>query len=123
MKFCTFSPMSELITFSRNPGRLVSDQLLAQPSYAVTTQAHLRAAAALIDHTNGEILAWLHRVEPIAEQRPGTAQISPSQIHALSVLKDCPIDTLLGCLELARLWRLYRSLTQPDRKADIIDRQ
>ncbi len=108
--------MSEL----RDPSRLVSEKLLAQPCYAVTTvttQEQRKAAAALIDHTNEEVLACLkfarsvHRIEPIADQRPGTAQLSPSQIHALSVLKDCSNDTLLGCLELARLWRLYKTLT------------
>ncbi len=110
--------MSEL---SRDPVCLVSDlKFVARPSYAadaVITQEQRQAAAALIDHSNGEILACLkfarsvHRIEPIAEQRPGIAQLSPSQIHALFVLKDCSNDTLLGCLELARLWSLYKTLT------------
>ena len=113
--------MSEL---SRDPVCLVSDlKFLAQPFYAgdaikpIITQEQRQAAAALIDHTNGEILAWLkfarsvHRIEPIAEQRPGIAQLSPSQLRALFVLKDCPNDTLLGCLELARFRRMYKLLT------------
>lgn len=116
--------MSEL---SGQPGRLVSDKILAEPfsatypasaeptesaSAGAATQQQREAVAALIDHDNGEIFAWLklarsaRRIEPIPEQRPGSAHLSPSHIYALFALKDCPNDRLLGWLELARLFRL-----------------
>ena len=74
-----------------------------------TVNYQREAAAALIDHTNGDIFAWLklirsaRSIEPIPEQRPGSAHLSPPQIHALLALKDCPNDRLLSLLELARL--------------------
>ncbi len=98
--------------------RLVSDEVLAEPPVAAdvsiaTAQRQRQAAAALINHSNGDILTWLklarsaRSIEPNPEQRSGNAHLSPSQIHALVVLKDCPDDTLLACLELARLFCLY----------------
>ena len=107
--------MFELAGDSR---RLVSDKLLAEPPVASdvsisTAQRQRQAAAALIDHSNEDILAWLklarsaRSIEPHPEQRSGNAHLSPSQIHALFALKDCPDDTLLACLELARLFGLY----------------
>ena len=118
-----------------NPSRLVSDSLFAEPSStsydasgasdAATEQQQREAAAALADHDNGDIFAWLklarsaHNIEPIPGQRSRNAYISPSQIHALLALKDCPNDKLLSWLELARLCRLCVDLTHYDRDADI----
>lgn len=97
-------------TLGRDLNRLVSGNFLAEAPEATSTTNHEReAAAALIDHTNGDIFAWLtlarsaRSIEPIPEQRPGNAHLSPSQIHALLALKDCPNDRLLSLLELARL--------------------
>ena len=118
-----------------NPSRLVSDSLSAEPSStsygaggasdASTEQEQREAAAALADHNNGDIIAWLklarsaHSIEPIPEQRSRNAYISSSQIHALSALKNCPNDKLLSWLELARLPRLCNDLTHYDGEADI----
>lgn len=112
-----------------NPRRLVSDSLSAEHSStsygAGGEQQQREAAAALADHDNGDIFAWLklarsaHSIEPIPEQRSRNAYISPSQIHALLALKDCPDDKLLSWLELARHYRLCNGLTHYDRDADI----
>lgn len=104
----------------RDLDRLVSERPLADTHFVAeaTSSAHLthhqrEAAAALIDHTNGEILTWLkltrsaRSIEPILEQRSGSAHLSPSQIYALLALKDCPNDRLVACLEVARQFCLY----------------
>ena len=105
---------------STHPGCLVSEEILATtPSVAKadsTTQHQREAAEALIDYTNEDIIVWLklarsaHSIEPIPEQHPRSALLSPSQIHALFALKDCTDDKVLGLLELARLFRLYKHL-------------
>ena len=102
-----------------DPDRLVSRQFLAEipcvAEAASTPQHQYEAAAALVDHSNEEIFAWLklvrsaRSIEPIPEQRSGSAYLSPSQIHALSVLKACPNDRIVECLELAHLCRQYDS--------------
>ena len=109
-----------MLGLDQNLGRLVSDTFSTDPSGcshtydASTKQEHREAAAALKDHDNGDIVAWLklarsaRKIEPIGEQCPGNAHISPLQIHALSALKDCSNDRILGCLELARRCRLCR---------------
>ena len=93
-----------------NPSRSVSDTIPAEHSPTASTEQRQReAAAALIDHTNEDIFAWLklarsaRTIEPDLEQRSASAHLSPSQIHALLALKDCPNDRLLSFLELARL--------------------
>ena len=118
-----------------NHSRLVSDSLSAEHSStsygaggasdASTEQQQREAAAALADHDDGDIFAWLklarsaHSIEPIPEQRSRNAYISPSQIHGLLALKDCPNDKVLSWLELARHYRLCNDLTHYDRDADI----
>ena len=98
---------------SSKANRLVSGPVLAPPSPIPEASIIHEASAALIDHSNEEILAWLklvrsaRSIEPISEQRPGNAQLSSLQIRALFSLKDCPDDRLLACLELARLSRPY----------------
>ena len=85
--------------------------------YDDTTEQHQIEAAAVLSHySNGDIIAWIKlvrsaRIEPITNQRPGQAHLSPAQIHALFALKDCPDDRILTCLELARRRRLCKSLT------------
>lgn len=108
--------------------RLVSECPLADSHFIAeatsTTQHQREAAAALIDHTNGEVLTWLkltrsaRSIEPIPEQCPGSAHLSSSQIHALLALKDCPNDRLVACLELARRFRLYHNPVFHDRNTD-----
>lgn len=79
-------------------------------------QRQREAVAALIDHDNGDIFAFLklirssRTIEPMPEQPAGSAHVSPSQIHALFALKDRPNDEILSCIELARLCRLYKHL-------------
>ena len=103
--------------------RLVSGKSLAESHSAAEAleatsiiKNQREAAAALSDHTNEDIFAWLKLVrsalsiEPIPEQRPESAHLSPSQIHALLALKDCPYDRLLSLLELARLCGLCNHL-------------
>lgn len=109
-----------MLGLNPDPGCLVSDKFLEGTSSefylaeAASTQQQREAAATLIDHPNGDILAWLKlarsalKIEPIQEQHPNNAHLSPSQIHALFALKDCPNETLLGWLELARLYRLFK---------------
>ena len=104
-----------------DPRRLVSDRSSAEHfststtsySYESSTQQQQReAAAVLIDHDNGDIVAWLKlarsacKIEPIPEQHTGSAHLSPLQIHALFRLRDCHNDRLLELLEVARLRRL-----------------
>ena len=103
--------------------RLVSDDILAGSQSVVeatSTAQHQReaaAAATLIDHSNEDIISWLklvrsaRRIEPIAEQHPGGAHLSPSQFHALFALKDCSNDRLLQCLAAARIFRLYMDIS------------
>lgn len=105
-----------MFNLSGDPSRLVSDKSWSEhfsTSYEASTQQQQhKAAAALIDHDNGDIIAWLkltrsaRSIEPIPEQHTGTAHLSPSQIYALFKLRDCPNDRLLGLLEAARLRRL-----------------
>ena len=109
---------------------LVSKRVLAESSSddeaVSTTHYHREAAAALKGHPNGDILAWLklarsaHSIEPVPEQRPGSAHLSSYQIHALFVLKDCPDDQLAALLELARRARLYNISTMYDRNSDCL---
>ena len=103
--------------------RLVSDDALASPQSiveATSTTQHQReaaAAATLIDYSNQDIISWLklvrsaRRIEPITQQHPGGAHLSPSQFYALFALKDCPNDRLLNCLATARLFRLYMDVS------------
>lgn len=111
----------------RTRSHLVSQNVLAELysiAEATFTQQQHEAAAALINHTNEDILTWLKLarsariIEPLPEQRPEIAHLSPSQIHALFALKDCPNDRLLRCLELARLSRLYNDIVVYDCSAD-----
>lgn len=96
-----------------DPSRLVSDSHSAEhfstSHHALTQQQQQDAASTLRDFNNNDIIAWLklarstRHIEPIPEQRPGERHLSPPQILALSILKDCPMDRLLNWLELARL--------------------
>lgn len=100
--------------------RLVSKETLAEPravadEAASASQQQRQAAAVLSGNFNGDIFAWLtlarsaRSIEPVPEQQPGRAHLSPSQIHALLALKDCPDDRIVACLELARHFRLYNN--------------
>lgn len=87
----------------------------AAPSYsthhASTVQQQQDAASTLKDFNNNDVLVLLklarstRHIEPIPEQGPGERHLSPSQVLALSTLKDCPDGRILGWLELARLHR------------------
>ena len=76
--------------------------------HAFITQEQQDAASTLKDFNNHEIFVLLklarstRHIEPISEQRPGERHLSASQVLALSTLRDCPDDRLLGWLELAR---------------------
>ena len=115
-----FSQVTTMFKSGENPSRLVSDRSSAEHSSAsydasdaASRLQQRKAAAALIDHNNAEIFAWLKLVrsarviEPIPERHSRHAHLSPLQIHALFALKDCPNDKILSCLELARLCRVY----------------
>lgn len=116
---CYFQFLATMFEQRVDPGRLVSDKSWAEhfstsydASEASTQQQQREAAAALIDQDNGDIIAWLklarsaRRIEPDPEQHTGTVHLTPSQIHALIKLRECPNDRLLGFLEAARLRRL-----------------
>ena len=81
--------------------------LPSSTKYASTVQQD--AASTLKNFNNDDIFAWLtlarstRHIEPTLEQRPGERHLSPSEVLALSTLKDCPHDSLLSLLELARL--------------------
>ena len=81
----------------------------SSPQHASTVQQQQDAASTLKDFSNNDVIAWLklaqstHHIEPIPEQRPGERHLSQPQVLALSTLKHCPLDVILGWLELARL--------------------
>lgn len=108
-------------------GRLVSDTISIGCSHtydATIKQQQSEAAAVLSGHSNENIFTWLklarsaRSIEPVTDQRPGQGHLSPTQIHALFALKDCPDDRILSCLELARLCGLWKFLRQNYRNAD-----
>ena len=115
--------------------RLVSEKSLAGISSVApsaeafsTTQDQYKAVEALIDFSNGDILAFLklvrsaRTIEPSLERRPGGAHLSPSQIQALLTLKDCPNDRLEVYLVHARIDRLYNDLAVFNRDADSLEK-
>ena len=108
-----------MLGLRQNFGKLVGDTISIACShtyYATTKQQQSEAAAVLSGHSNEDIFAWLklarsaRSIEPVTDQRPGQGHLSPSQIHALFALKDCPDDRILSCLELARLCGLCKCL-------------
>ena len=111
-----------MLGLGQDLGRLVSDTTTGEAGSqshtydATTKQQQSEAAAVLSHHSNGDIIAWLklarcaRSIEPLTDQRSGHSHLSPSQIHALFALKDCPDDRILFCLELARLCGLCKCL-------------
>ena len=110
-----------MLEFGQDLGRLVADTIFTAGSqshtYNTTTrQQQSEAAEILSRHSNGDIIAWLklarsaRSIEPVTDQRSGQGHLSPSQIHALFALKDCPDDRVLTCLDLARHRRLCKYL-------------
>lgn len=106
-----------MFSLSSNRSRLVSAEPSAKPSSVATNSQHPReAAAALSNYSNEDILAWLklvrsaRNIEPILEPLPEDTYLTPSQIQALVVLKDCPSDRVEAYLVLARRDRLSHDL-------------
>ena len=110
-----------MLEFGQDIGSLVSDTITTageagsrSHTYEAITKQQIEAAAVLSRHSNADIFAWIklarsaRSIEPLTDQRSGQDQLSPSQIHALFALKDCPDDRILSCLELARLCGLCK---------------
>ena len=83
-------------------------RFLSSTHHASTAQQQQNAASTLKSFSNEDVLAWLklarsaRLIEPITEPYPGEVYLSPPQVLALSCLRDCPDDRILGLLELVR---------------------